>query len=49
LALGAGGSGTFTVTMSAVKGASAGDHQALLTVSTGGGEVAHATVYTLIK
>jgi subtilisin family serine protease len=49
LTLDADESGTFTVTMSAVTGASAGDHQALLTVSTGGSEVAHAAVYTLIK
>jgi minor extracellular serine protease Vpr len=49
LALGAGASGTVTVTMSADKGAVGGDHQATLTVSNGGPEVAHAAVYTLIK
>jgi minor extracellular serine protease Vpr len=47
--LAAGASGTATVTMTAVKGASFGDHAAKLTVSTGGSEVAHAAVYTLIK
>ncbi len=49
LSLGAGESGTFTVTMSSVKGAAGGDHQAKLTISTGGTEVAHAAVYTFIK
>jgi minor extracellular serine protease Vpr len=49
LALGADESGTATVTMSADKGASFGDHQALLTVSVGGSQVAHAAVYTFIK
>jgi len=45
----AGGSATVTVTMNAAKGASAGDHQATLTLSQSGTEVAHAVVYTLIK
>jgi hypothetical protein len=50
LTLAAGQSGTFTVWMTADKGAVAGDHQAKLAVSVGGtGEVAHAAVYTLIK
>jgi len=49
LTLGADESGTFTVTMSAVKGAAFGDHSAVLTISSGGNEVAHAAVYTLIK
>jgi len=40
---------TITVTMSAAKGASAGDHQATLHVLGGGSEIAHAIVYTLIK
>jgi subtilisin family serine protease len=47
--LGAGESAIFTVTMSADKGAATGDQQALLTVSAGGTEVAHAAVYTKIK
>jgi len=47
--LGAGASGTVTVTMSAAKGAALGGHSALLTVSVGGSEVAHAVVYTFIK
>lgn len=49
LSLDAGASGTVTVTMDAGKGAAPGDHQALLSVSVGGGEVAHAAVYTFIK
>ncbi|MEY2527267.1 MAG: minor extracellular serine protease Vpr [Verrucomicrobiota bacterium] len=49
VSLGAGGSTTVTVTMSAGKRAVAGDHQALLTISSGGSQVAHAVVYTLIK
>jgi hypothetical protein len=49
VSLGAGGSTTVTVTMSAAKRAVAGDHQALLTISSGGSQVAHAVVYTLIK
>ncbi|HUP33753.1 MAG TPA: PA domain-containing protein [Gaiellaceae bacterium] len=40
---------TITVTMSAAKGASTGGHQAVLRVFAGGAEIAHATVYTLIK
>jgi minor extracellular serine protease Vpr len=45
-----GASTTVIVTMMADKGASFGDHQANLTISdSGGGEVAHAAVYTLIK
>ena len=38
-----------TVTMTSVKGAVGLNHQAQLTVSTAGIEVAHAAVYTLIK
>jgi subtilisin family serine protease len=41
--------GTITVTMSADKGASTGDHFAILRISRGGNEVAHAALYTLIK
>jgi subtilisin family serine protease len=47
--LAAGASTQVTVRMNASKGASAGDHQAWLRVSSGGAEVAHAAVYTLIK
>lgn len=49
ISLAAGAAGNVTVTMSANKNATAGDHQALLTVNSGGDEVAHAVVYTLIK
>jgi minor extracellular serine protease Vpr len=41
--------GTVTVTMTAAKGASGGDHFATLRISAGGVEVAHAVVYTFIK
>jgi minor extracellular serine protease Vpr len=41
--------GGFVITMSAAKGASAGIHQAKLTISGAGGEVAHAAVATWIK
>ena len=41
--------GTVTVTMNAVKGASGGDHFATLRISSGGGEVAHAILYTFVK
>jgi minor extracellular serine protease Vpr len=47
--LGAGESATATVTMNAGKGAALGDHQATMSVSAGGVEVAHAAVYTLVK
>jgi minor extracellular serine protease Vpr len=49
LTLAAGASGTFTVWMTAAKAATAGGHQAILRISTGGNEVAHAAVFTLIK
>ncbi len=49
LTLAAGASGTITITMIAVKGAVVGNHQALLTVTVGGTQVAHAVVYTFIK
>ncbi|HEY3187483.1 MAG TPA: hypothetical protein VGJ70_08405, partial [Solirubrobacteraceae bacterium] len=39
----------FVVTMTAAKGASAGIHQAKLTINGAGGEVAHAAVATWIK
>lgn len=42
------GSATATVTMTASKAASRGDHQAWLNVGAGGA-VAHAAVYTLVK
>jgi minor extracellular serine protease Vpr len=41
--------GGFVVTMTAAKGASAGIHQAKLTISGSGGELAHAAVATWIK
>ncbi len=40
---------TITVTMTAAKGASFGTHQALLKVTSGGTEVAHAAVATWVK
>jgi minor extracellular serine protease Vpr len=49
LSLAPGASGTVTVTMSADKGAAAGSHSALLTIGSGGSEVAHAVVFTFIK
>ena len=48
LTLAGGNSATITVTAAATKGAS-GDKQAILAVRTGGVEVAHAAVYTLVK
>ncbi len=44
-----GASATVTITMTADKGASLGGHQAMLRISSGGSEVAHAAVYTLVK
>jgi subtilisin family serine protease len=41
--------GTITVTMSAEKGAAAGNRQAVLRVFSGTTEIAHAAIYTLIK
>jgi minor extracellular serine protease Vpr len=41
--------GAVSVTMSSAKGASAGDHQAMLRVFSGGTEIAHAVVYTFVK
>jgi minor extracellular serine protease Vpr len=49
LTLGAGESGTAVVTMNAAKRAAFSDHQATLSVSSGGVEVAHAAGYTLVK
>lgn len=49
LALGAGESGTATVTMTAAKGAAAGDHSAILSVASGDAPVAHAVAYTFVK
>jgi subtilisin family serine protease len=40
---------TITVTMNADKGSAAGDRQGTLRISSGGTEIAHAAVYTLIK
>jgi minor extracellular serine protease Vpr len=45
----AGGSAAVTVWMSAAQGAGSGDHQAILRVSSGGTEVAHAALYTFVK
>ena len=41
--------GAISVTMSAAKGASPGDHQATLRVFSAGTEIAHAVVYTFVK
>jgi len=40
---------TVTVTMTAAKNASANDHQAILRISGGGTEIAHAVLYTFVK
>jgi minor extracellular serine protease Vpr len=40
---------TISVSMAAAKGASAGDHQTTLRVWSGGTEIAHAVIYTLVK
>jgi minor extracellular serine protease Vpr len=47
--LAAGTSVQVGVTMNAEKAASPGDHQAKLSVSSGGSEIAHAAVYTFVK
>ncbi len=49
LDLAANASAIVTVTMASVKGAAAGGHQSLFTVSAGGVEVAHAAVFTFVK
>jgi subtilisin family serine protease len=45
----AGGKASVTVTMSAAKGAALGPKQAYLEAATGGGNVAHAALFTWIK
>ena len=47
--LAAGASATVTITMTAAKGSSFGDHFAKLAIASGGTEVAHAVVYTIVK
>jgi minor extracellular serine protease Vpr len=47
--LAAGASASVNVKLTATKGASGGDHQAWLTVSSGGTLVAHAAVYAIVK
>lgn len=47
--LAAGASTIIKVTMTAVKGATAGDYQGWLKITTGGAEVAHLALYTLVK
>ena len=47
--LAAGASATITVTMSAAKGAAAGDHQAILNLKSGATVVAHAALYAFVK
>jgi subtilisin family serine protease len=42
-------SATVHITMNAVQGAAAGNHQGFLEISSGGAEVAHAAVLTLVK
>jgi subtilisin family serine protease len=49
VSLAAGATTTVNVRMTATKGAGGGDHQAWLTVSSGGTLVAHAAVYTIVK
>jgi minor extracellular serine protease Vpr len=49
ITLPAGGSATIVVTMTAAKGASLGDHQAILRVNDGAANVAHAVLYTFVK
>jgi minor extracellular serine protease Vpr len=47
--LAAGASASVNVKLTATKGASGGDHQAWLTVSSGATLVAHAAVFTIVK
>jgi minor extracellular serine protease Vpr len=47
--LAAGGSAQVKLTLTAAKGAGAGDHQAMLRVSRSGVEVAHAALYAFVK
>ena len=49
VSLATGASTTVEVTMTAAKSAGFGDHQAWLTVSSGGSPIAHAAVYALVK
>ena len=49
VALGPGESATVTVTMTATKSTTKGDHQGWLTLRSGGREVAHAAIYTFMK
>ena len=49
MTLAVGKTGLINIVMSAAKGSSPGNHQALLRLSANGSEVAHAVVYTLIK
>jgi subtilisin family serine protease len=49
LPLGSGETGIATVTMTAVQGAAFGDHSAILSIATGGTQVAHAVAYALVK
>lgn len=49
VSLAAGASTTVNVTMTATRSAGFGGHQAWLGVSSGGTEIAHAAVYTLVK
>jgi subtilisin family serine protease len=49
LTLGPRAAGAIRIMMTAVMGAVPGDHQAVLTIGSGGTTVAHAAVYTLIK
>jgi subtilisin family serine protease len=49
LTLGAGESGTVTITASLDKRASEGDHQSYLTISSNGAAAAHMAVYTFVS
>jgi minor extracellular serine protease Vpr len=49
VSLASGASTTVTVTMTAARGASTGDHQGWLRISSGSNEIAHAALYTLVK
>lgn len=49
VSLGAGASATVTVTMTVNKGSISGGRQALLSIKSGGSEVAHAAVFTIVK
>lgn len=49
LALGSGETGIATVTLTAERGSTGGDHSAVLSIASGGTQVAHAVAYTLVK